>query len=186
MRDVTRRDVCAALSALALARAGEASGLGLQVHASETPPPKSSQPVEPMDRTPRGSAIQSGSGGAALGEARVLRLQDMPAHASANGSESRSVTHGTLPTGETVNLHQTTQPAGAAPVALHVIRHTEFVVIREGEVEFDHEDAAGQTLSERAKAGDVIYVPTGTSHRMRNVGEGPASYLVVAIGGDAK
>ncbi|GAC1414946.1 MAG: hypothetical protein NVSMB62_01630 [Acidobacteriaceae bacterium] len=130
--------------------------------------------------------MQSGPGGGTLGEARVLRLQDMPVRASGNGSESRSVAHGTLSTGESVNLHQTTQPAGAAPVALHVIRHTEFILVREGEVEFAHEDATGKTLLERANAGDVIFVPTGTNHRVKNVGDGLASYLVVAIGGDAK
>lgn len=190
MRDVTRRDVCAAaLSALALAGAGEAAGMARQVHASEAPAPKGTQAREPLDPTAGGSAMPggtSGAGGGTLGGPRVIRPQDMPARGTANGGESRSVAHGTLPTGETVNLHQSTQPAGAAAVALHVIRHTEFVVIREGEVEFDHEDGAGETVTERVGAGGLIYVPAGTNHRVRNVGSGPATYLVVGIGGDAR
>jgi quercetin dioxygenase-like cupin family protein len=35
-------------------------------------------------------------------------------------------------------------------------------------------------------AGGVIFVAFGTKHRARNVGDGPAKYLVVAIGGDTR
>jgi mannose-6-phosphate isomerase-like protein (cupin superfamily) len=34
-------------------------------------------------------------------------------------------------------------------------------------------------------AGGVIYVAYGTRHTVKNVGNGPARYFVVAIGGDA-
>jgi len=46
---------------------------------------------------------------------------------------------------------------------------------------FDHDGT-----SEKAGPGDVIYVPLGTVHRVRNVGTVPAKYVVVAIGGDVK
>lgn len=190
MNDVSRRDMFVGFAGFALLGAEEASGVGTQVHASEAPPPKPSQPAEPIDRTPEATELQVTPappvGGGTLGAARVFRIEDMPAHASSNGIDSRSVTHGTLSTGEVVNLHQTTQPAGAAPVPLHVIKHTEFILIRAGEVAFDHEDANGRTLSEPAKTGDVIYVAPGTKHRLKNTGGGPASYLVVGIGGDAR
>ncbi len=58
--------------------------------------------------------------------------------------------------------------------------------MREGEVTFDHVDASGKTLSETVGAGGVILVALGTNHRIRNSGAGPASYFVVAIGGDAR
>ena len=71
------------------------------------------------------------------------------------------------------------QPAGAVASPLHVIQHSEFVVVLEGTVEFDHD---GKT--ERVGPGDVIYVALGTLHQVRNIGEVPAKYVVVAIGGD--
>ncbi|MDP9039936.1 MAG: cupin domain-containing protein [Acidobacteriota bacterium] len=185
MSDVTRRDVCAGLSALALTGAGTALGAAaMQVHATEAPAVKTVQPARPVDQTPDGPAGSSGR--AVLEDARVFRLRDQPARTTRSGGESRSITHGRLSSGEWVNLHQTMQPAGAAPAPLHVIRHTEFILIREGEVEFDHDDSAGKTVSEGAGPGDVIFVASGTNHRLRSVGSGPASYVVVAIGGDAK
>ncbi len=46
-------------------------------------------------------------------------------------------------------------------------------------MEFTHD---GRT--DRAEAGDVIFVARGTLHQVRNAGTGPASYFVVAVGGD--
>jgi mannose-6-phosphate isomerase-like protein (cupin superfamily) len=103
----------------------------------------------------------------------------------ANGAESRDIAHGTLATGESVNLHQTMQVAGAAPNPAHVIQHSEFILVREGELEFQHE-VAGQMLSERVGPGGAIYVAFGTRHAVKNVGSVPAQYFVVAIGGDTK
>ena len=103
----------------------------------------------------------------------------------ANTGESRPITHGTLATGETVNLHESTQMAGTAPNTPHVIQHSEFICVSQGELEFQHE-VAGQMVSEKAGPGSVIYVALGTRHTVRNVGSGPAKYFVIAIGGDAK
>ena len=86
---------------------------------------------------------------------------------------------GQLATGEWVGVHQSVQPAGAAPVSLHRIGHNEFVCIRRGSVEFQHDG-----ITERATAGDILFVASGTEHRVINVGDGPADYVVVAIGGD--
>jgi mannose-6-phosphate isomerase-like protein (cupin superfamily) len=120
-----------------------------------------------------------------MGAARAITLDQMPLRASANGGESRSIAHGTLATGESVNLHQSVQAVGATPSPLHVIQHTEFVLIREGEIEFQHE-VAGQVVTEKVGPGGVIYVAFGTKHALKNVGTVPARYFVVAIGGDAK
>jgi quercetin dioxygenase-like cupin family protein len=93
----------------------------------------------------------------------------------------RQITQGLLASGEAVSLHESVQPAGAVPSPLHVIQHSEFVVVLEGTVEFDHD---GKT--ERVGPGDVMYVAFGTRHRMKNVGDTPAKYLVMAVGGDVK
>ena len=103
----------------------------------------------------------------------------------ANGGESRDIAHGTLATGETVNLHQSMQVVGATPNPAHVIQHSEFILVREGELEFQHE-VAGKMVSEKAGPGSVIYVAFGTMHTVKNVGSVPARYFVIAVGGDAK
>jgi mannose-6-phosphate isomerase-like protein (cupin superfamily) len=105
----------------------------------------------------------------------------MTAHTSPNGTESRRVFNGTLSTGESVGAHESMQPAGTAPPDLHVIHHSELIVIQEGTVEFNHDGKA-----ERAGPGSIIYVANGTNHFVRNVGDGPAKYVVIQIGGDTK
>ena len=116
-----------------------------------------------------------------LSQPKVYATDQAPANKSPNGTESRSLLRGTLTTGEAVAAHESTQPVGAAPVALHPIHHSELIVIREGDVIFDHDNS-----SEKAGPGDIIYVPIGTIHRVRNVGTVPAKYVVIAIGGDVK
>lgn len=121
-----------------------------------------------------------------MGAARAIPFDLMPVRAgAANGGESRMIAHGTLATGESVNLHQSMQVVGQTPSPLHVIQHSEFVLVREGEIEFDHE-VAGQVVSEKVGPGGVVYVAFGTRHALKNVGTVPARYFVVAIGGDAK
>jgi mannose-6-phosphate isomerase-like protein (cupin superfamily) len=159
MTQMNRRQVCAALPVLAAVGASASFG--------QEAPPATPQAV-----------------GGTLGAARVISLEQMQERKTASG-ESWNVAHGTLATGETVNLHQSMQVVGAAPVQLHVIQHTEFILLREGEVEFQHE-AEGKVITERAGAGSVLYIPIGTRHAVRNVGSVPARYFVVGMGGDAK
>lgn len=132
---------------------------------------------------PATSGSSSGATGT-LGPARVLSLEKLEERKTATGAVW-SVVHGTLATGETVNLHESMQNAGAPAVQLHTIQHTEFLVPLEGEVEFRHE-TGGQVVTERAKPGDVIYIPLGTRHAVHNAGTVPARYVVMGIGGDAK
>ena len=54
-------------------------------------------------------------------------------------------------------------------------------MVQEGTVGFEHDGKA-----EKVGPGGVIYVALGTLHRLKNVGDGPAKYFVVAIGGDMK
>jgi quercetin dioxygenase-like cupin family protein len=103
----------------------------------------------------------------------------MPAKTAANGAVGRFVMKGTLATGEAVSVHETTQPAGTAPNPAHRIQHSELIVVEEGTLEFEHD---GKT--EKADAGSVIYVALGTLHALKNVGAGPARYVVIQIGGD--
>lgn len=154
-----------------------------QAHTSEFPAPQAS-PEQNCTRTANDKPTIIGTAGT-IGVARVIGFDQMPLRTTANGGESRDVAHGTLATGESVNLHQTTQVVGATPPPLHVIQHSEFIYLREGELEFDHE-VDGKVVSERVGPGGVIYVAFGTRHAVKNIGSVPARYIVVAIGGDAK
>jgi quercetin dioxygenase-like cupin family protein len=116
-----------------------------------------------------------------LAAARVFSYDAMVPKTAPNGAVGRSVFSGTLATGESVAVHETMQPAGTAPNPAHRIQHSEVIIVEEGTLEFQHD---GKT--ERAIPGSVIYVAYGTLHAVRNVGDGPAKYVVVQIGGDTK
>jgi quercetin dioxygenase-like cupin family protein len=162
---ITRRDLCIGLPALAAAGTAFA---------------QTQAPVAPAQ------AAHAAPAPAVLATPQAFAFDQMHVRTMANGGESRDIVHGALMTGETVNLHQSMQPAGAAPPALHVIQHTEFILVREGQLELQREDATGKVVSETVGPGGVLYVAFGTRHAVKNVGDGPARYFVVAIGGDAK
>lgn len=124
-------------------------------------------------------AVCTGQESNPLASARVFRYDQMTAKTAKNGSIGRFVLDGTLATGEAVSAHETMQPAGTVPNPPHRIQHSELILVQEGTVEFEHE---GRT--ERAVPGDIIYVAVGTLHTIKNVGAGPAKYVVVQIGGD--
>ena len=129
-----------------------------------------------------GAGAQStGAAEKALSQAEVFPFEGMAVRTMANGGESRDVVRGALVTGEAVGVHESVLPVGSVPNPQHVIRHSELIMVREGTVEFEHGEKA-----ERVGAGGVIYVALGTMHTLKNVGDVPAKYFVVAIGGDVK
>jgi mannose-6-phosphate isomerase-like protein (cupin superfamily) len=163
MKNFTRRDVCVSLPALAAMGASPA--------------------LVAQSGAVQGSPTPSGPG--TVGAARAIGFDQMPTRTMPNGGESRDIAHGTLATGETVNLHQSMQVVGAVPNPAHVIQHSEFILVREGQLEFQHE-VDGKMVSETTGPGGVIYVAFGTKHALKNIGTVPAKYFVIAIGGDAK
>ncbi|HZQ42725.1 MAG TPA: cupin domain-containing protein [Acidobacteriaceae bacterium] len=116
-----------------------------------------------------------------LNQSRVFDFESLPVRKNPNGSESRNVVHGELATGEHVAVHESVQPPGVPANPAHRIEHTEFICVREGTLEFQHDG-----ITERASAGDILLVAKGTMHAVRNAGPTPASYFVVAIGGDVQ
>jgi quercetin dioxygenase-like cupin family protein len=116
-----------------------------------------------------------------LATSRVFATDEMTAKTTANGAVSRNAFTGTLATGEVIAAHETMQPAGTAPNPAHRIQHSELIVVEEGTLEYTHD---GKT--ERAGAGSIIYVALGALHAVKNVGDGPARYVVIQIGGDTK
>ncbi|MGA9673660.1 MAG: cupin domain-containing protein [Terracidiphilus sp.] len=128
-----------------------------------------------------GTAPAQTSGANQLASSRVFAYEQMPVKTSPNGSEGRIVFSGTLATGEVVGAHETMQPLGTAPNPLHAIQHSELIVVQQGTLEFQHDGKA-----ERVGPGGIIYVALGTTHALKNVGDVPAKYVVIQIGGDTK
>jgi quercetin dioxygenase-like cupin family protein len=110
-------------------------------------------------------------------ESRVLRFSEMPVTPNVNGGWGRAVIHGTLPTGEYVECHETMLPPGKMPHPPHRHTNTELVLIREGKVEYMSE---GKTLPP-VGPGDVIFTASKVLHGLKNVGEGNALYFVVSV-----
>jgi mannose-6-phosphate isomerase-like protein (cupin superfamily) len=152
MKEITRREMCLGLSAVA--------AIGAVADAQTTTGPAASN---------------------VLSEAKVFPFDQMPVRKMANGGESRDVLRGTLSTGEVIAVHESEQPAGTIPNTLHKIQHSEVIVIMQGTVMFEHDGK-----SDKLGAGSVILVAPGTLHTVRNIGDGPAKYCVVQIGGDTK
>lgn len=125
--------------------------------------------------------IAAQQGNKVLSSAEVFPFDQMVVRKTANGGESRNVVSGVLKTGEGVAVHESTLPPGSSPNPGHSIQHSEFIVVREGTLKFEHDGK-----DEQVGPGGVIYVAFGTMHKIVNIGTAPAKYVVFAIGGDTK
>jgi quercetin dioxygenase-like cupin family protein len=148
MAAINRRDLCLS--------AGAFAALGLLAEAQ-----KGSAPADTIDMT----------------KSRVFKFDQMEVQKHDNGGWGRPVMHGTLPTGEFVEVHETMLPPGQMPHPPHKHRNTEFVLIREGNVEYWGEDGKHEPMG----PGDLVYTASNQMHGMNNTGTANASYFVVSI-----
>ena len=87
---------------------------------------------------------------------------------------------GKLATGEHLEVHETTLPPNGFPHPPHHHLHSEMWLIREGTVELTINGA-----THHLGPGGLGFVHSNEEHGIKNVGNGPATYYVVAIGAGA-
>ena len=88
MREMTRRELCLGLSALA------ATGCAIEAQTAATL----------AGGVPAGANVMS--------QSKVFVFEQLPVRKMANGGESRDVLRGTLTTGEVIGVHESQQPYG--------------------------------------------------------------------------
>ena len=160
----SRRDFCSALPALALLV--EAAGRPARAQAG-VPESSTEAAHGTADRLAETERLQHN---------QIFRAADLPVHTSANGS-TQHVVQGTLVTGEGVELHNSTLLPGHEPHPPHQHIHAEFLLIREGNVEW-----LLNGKRQPAGPGDILYAASNVLHGLRNTGAVTATYFVVAIG----
>jgi mannose-6-phosphate isomerase-like protein (cupin superfamily) len=94
-----------------------------------------------------------------------------------NDAQYREVLKGKLATGESLEVHETTLPPGAAPHPPHHHVHSEMWLIREGTVELNVNGAIYHL-----GPGSVGFVHSNDLHGIKNTGAAAATYFVVEIG----
>jgi quercetin dioxygenase-like cupin family protein len=161
---MNRRELCVALSSFAALAAVAAEA---QSKEAGTLPEVMAVPAPP------GSA-----GDPVLSTPRSFRFEDLPVVKTANG-ETRAVMRGVLPGGEAVEMHETTLLPGHMPHPPHQHKHSEFMLVREGQMEFENNGKP-----ERVGPGGVMFATSGILHGLKNVGDTTANYFVIAIGRD--
>jgi quercetin dioxygenase-like cupin family protein len=113
-----------------------------------------------------------------LAHSRVFTFEQLPVNKGPNG-EARQVVRGMLPTGDVIEMHETTLMPGKMPHPPHKHVHCEFMLIREGTVEFTAEGK-----SEQIGPGGIAYAASNEMHGLKNIGDVPANYFVIAIGSE--
>lgn len=149
MKNMNRRDLCVALGAFA--------SLGSVLAEAQAGP--------------------AGGPDGKLSKSVVFRYSQLPVKQNANGGTGRQVVSGTLPTGEFVEVHESTLPPGQMPHPPHRHSHSEFLLIQQGTLEYLNEGVA-----EPVGPGDVVFSSSNKLHGLKNVGTTMASYFVVAVG----
>lgn len=164
MDEMNRRDVLAGLAgAMALLAGAKSDALAQSSHDNMAIP------------APPGSA-----GDSVLDSPHVFAFDQLPVVKTDNG-ETRAVIRGVLPTGEAIEMHETRLLSGHMPHPAHKHRHSELIMVREGQMQFIDDGEPGAVVG----PGGVIFTASNKMHGLKNVGDTTANYFVIAIGREA-
>jgi quercetin dioxygenase-like cupin family protein len=92
-------------------------------------------------------------------------------------NEMRNVFDGLTHDGTHIDMHITTLMPGLSPHPEHHHEWEELMMIQNGTLEMTIQDKKA-----RLGPGSVIYVYSNEQHGLKNVGDSPAQYFVLAIG----
>jgi len=106
----------------------------------------------------------------------TFAFDKMPVEA-AEGAEFRQILKGKLATGESLEVHESTLPPNGSPHAAHHHAHSEMWLVREGTVQLTINGT-----SHVIGPGGLGFVRSNDEHGIKNIGNTPATYFVVAIG----
>jgi mannose-6-phosphate isomerase-like protein (cupin superfamily) len=119
-----------------------------------------------------GSSLPSGA----------FQFDQLPLHIANNNAQIRMIMRGKLATGEGIEVHETTLPAGGAPTATtHHHPHSEMWLVREGNIELT---VNGKTYP--LGPGSLGFARSNDEHGIRNNGNTAATYFLIAIGPGAE
>lgn len=103
----------------------------------------------------------------------------LPVHRSGQ-NESRPILNGITHAGCPLEVHETTLAPGSSPHPPHHHTHEEMFLIEKGTVTVTIADK-----STELGPGSAAFVHSGEEHGIRNTGQQPAQYFVVAIGAES-
>ena len=112
-----------------------------------------------------------------LSRSQTFSYDHLPITQLPNGGTLRRVVSGILMTGEHIEVHESMLPPGTMPHPPHRHRNSEILFIREGKLEFLNDGKP-----EPVGSGCVVFTASNVLHGLKNVGNTPATYFVVAIG----
>jgi mannose-6-phosphate isomerase-like protein (cupin superfamily) len=109
---------------------------------------------------------------------KTYEYADLPVKVNeSNHAESRHILEGTTHEGFPIEAHITLLPPGQMPHAPHHHEWEEILFIQTGRLEVT---ISGKTT--HIGPGSVIYVASNEEHGLKNIGDVPAQYFVLAIG----
>ena len=112
-----------------------------------------------------------------LSQSETFSYDHLPVTELPHGGTMRRVLSGVLVTGEFIEVHESMLAAGQMPHPPHRHRNSEILFIREGKLEF-----LNNGKPEPVGPGGVVFTASNVLHGLKNVGDTPATYFVVAIG----